>query len=108
VINQGENGQPAARTVEVIRDTVSADRPDVVLVLTGYNNMLGGSQSPRRHRIQPNPTTGFRGPSARRRGRSLNQEGWLHNVDARDFCRATVRTRLWQTRVSLAKERRPR
>lgn len=42
VLNNGENGQPAARTAEVIRDTVAADRPDVVLVLTGYNNMLNG------------------------------------------------------------------
>jgi lysophospholipase L1-like esterase len=42
VINHGQNGQPAERTVDVIRTSVAADRPDVVLVLTGYNNMLGG------------------------------------------------------------------
>jgi lysophospholipase L1-like esterase len=42
VINRGEGGQPAERTVQVIRDTVPVDRPDVVLVMTGYNNLLGG------------------------------------------------------------------
>jgi lysophospholipase L1-like esterase len=42
VINRGQNGQPAEQTVQVIRETVPVDRPDAVLVLTGYNNMLGG------------------------------------------------------------------
>jgi lysophospholipase L1-like esterase len=42
IINRGEGGQPAERTAQVVRETVALDRPDVVLILTGYNNLFGG------------------------------------------------------------------
>jgi lysophospholipase L1-like esterase len=42
VVNKGHGGDPAERTVDVIRATVPSDRPDAVLVLTGYNNLLNG------------------------------------------------------------------
>jgi lysophospholipase L1-like esterase len=42
VANYGQGGQPAEATVDAIRGTVPTDQPDVVLLLTGYNNLLGG------------------------------------------------------------------
>jgi lysophospholipase L1-like esterase len=39
VINRGTNGERAERTADLIRAYVTADRPDVVLLLTGYNNL---------------------------------------------------------------------
>lgn len=39
VINRGTNGERAERTADQIRAYVAADRPDVVLLLTGYNNL---------------------------------------------------------------------
>jgi lysophospholipase L1-like esterase len=39
VINKGHNGDSVERTDEIIRSTVPRDRPDVDLLLTGYNNL---------------------------------------------------------------------
>jgi len=42
VINRGQSGEPVEDTVKKIRDLLPADKPDAVLILTGYNNLLGG------------------------------------------------------------------
>ena len=39
VLNRGESGQRIERTEELIPKIVSADRPDAVLLLVGYNNL---------------------------------------------------------------------
>ena len=39
VINRGESGQRIERTWELIPSVLSADRPDAVLLLAGYNNL---------------------------------------------------------------------
>lgn len=39
VINKGHNGDPVEVTDAVIRDTVPVDRPDAVLILSGFNNL---------------------------------------------------------------------
>ena len=39
VINRGTNGERAERTADLIRAYVTADRPDAILLLTGYNNL---------------------------------------------------------------------
>lgn len=39
VINRGESGQRIERTEELIPNIVTADRPDAVLLLGGYNNL---------------------------------------------------------------------
>jgi len=39
VVNRGENGRTAAQTRDLIRTFVPVDRPDAVLILTGFNNL---------------------------------------------------------------------
>jgi lysophospholipase L1-like esterase len=41
VLNRGVSGEPVETTVDKIRMLLPADRPDAVLLLTGYNNLLG-------------------------------------------------------------------
>jgi lysophospholipase L1-like esterase len=42
VINRGVSGEPVESTVDSIRKFLPTDRPDAVLILTGYNNLYGG------------------------------------------------------------------
>jgi len=42
VINRGVSGWPIERTVEELPADLKADRPEVVLVLSGYNNLFNG------------------------------------------------------------------
>lgn len=42
VINRGVSGWPVERTVEELPGDLAADRPDAVLILTGYNDLLNG------------------------------------------------------------------
>ena len=42
VLNRGKSGDSVEMTVEKIKTFLPADRPDAVLVLTGYNNLLTG------------------------------------------------------------------
>jgi lysophospholipase L1-like esterase len=47
VINKGHNGDNVETTDQIIRDAVPRDRPDVVLILSGYNNLnFNGTCSP--------------------------------------------------------------
>jgi len=39
VINEGHNGDSVEVTDSIIRDTVPVDRPDAVLILSGFNNL---------------------------------------------------------------------
>lgn len=39
VINKGHNGDPVEVTDTIIRDTLPTDRPDAVLILSGFNNL---------------------------------------------------------------------
>jgi lysophospholipase L1-like esterase len=45
VINRGHSGDPVELTVSELPSLLSADRPDAVLVLSGYNNLLTGGCS---------------------------------------------------------------
>jgi lysophospholipase L1-like esterase len=42
VINRGVGGDSVEKTVDDLRGNLAKDRPGAVLVLTGYNNLLGG------------------------------------------------------------------
>ena len=42
VVNRGNGGDSVEQTVDVIRRFTPSDRPDMALLLTGYNNMLNG------------------------------------------------------------------
>ena len=42
VINRGNSGDSVEVTVEKLKDFLRTDRPDAVLLLTGYNNLLTG------------------------------------------------------------------
>jgi lysophospholipase L1-like esterase len=42
VINRGKSGDTVEVTVEKIKSFLPADRPDAVLILSGYNNLLTG------------------------------------------------------------------
>ncbi len=42
VINKGHNGDSIEVTDQIIRDTVPRDRPDAVLILSGFNNLTKG------------------------------------------------------------------
>lgn len=42
VINRGVSGWPIERTVDELPADLKADRPEVVLVLSGYNNLFNG------------------------------------------------------------------
>jgi len=47
VINKGHNGDPVETTDDIIRSTVPRDRPDAVLLLSGFNNLnFNGTCSP--------------------------------------------------------------
>jgi lysophospholipase L1-like esterase len=42
VINRGHSGDPVEETVKIIRTALPGDKPDAVLLLTGFNNLFNG------------------------------------------------------------------